>query len=244
MVAHQVLNGLNTKLDEIFAEWESSNPQYHGRFTRDGIINEQVFQTQKLKLLFIAKEPNQSQKPIDEKPEDYRIELSDLEIPKDYSKVYSYRIAEWAYGILNDFPPFENFFFEKQKNKLGYNETLQKIAFMNVKKIGGAGASNAEEINQYVIRDQKYLISEINLIDPDIIVLGLGLSQEMRASLFPDLSEVNWMDCGFSKIKVARWHKTRIIDFYHPSVRPVHLTPQESYALLKNIFHSETFRKL
>ena len=41
------------------------------------------------------------------------------------------RLAEWSYGIINDFSPYKNI-----KNKLSY---LRRIAFMNVKKSGGGG---------------------------------------------------------------------------------------------------------
>jgi hypothetical protein len=235
---------LNKQLDQLFEEWESSNPQYLGKFTRDGIVNENQFQEQKLKLLFIAKEPNQTNVSPTEKQEDYRVELNQVEMHKDYSKVYSYRIAEWAHGLLNDFPPFEELFSEAKFNRERYREILQKIAFMNVKKTGGTGASNPEELHKAIVQDHKFLMAEIKIIDPDLIVLGLGLSKEMRSSLFPKLSESDWADSGHAGIKVARLDKMKIIDFYHPSVRPVTLTPAESYSLLQNIFHSEMFRKL
>lgn len=42
----------NQQLDLLFDEWENSNPLYKGKFVRDGILNEALFEKQKRKILF------------------------------------------------------------------------------------------------------------------------------------------------------------------------------------------------
>ena len=46
------------QLNQLFDEWEQTVSEYKGKFVRDGIINEQFYETASPKILFIAKEPN------------------------------------------------------------------------------------------------------------------------------------------------------------------------------------------
>ncbi len=46
------------KLNQLFEEWENEVPEYKGKFIKDGINDEELFRLSKIKVLFIAKEPN------------------------------------------------------------------------------------------------------------------------------------------------------------------------------------------
>ncbi len=105
------------QLNELFGEWEAANPDYHGKFICDGIINEDIYNRTNPKVLFIAKEANQ-----DDAPEegDFREWWAN-----DIRHPFTYRLAEWAFGILNDFPPFEEIHFDYDiKWKEKYREAL------------------------------------------------------------------------------------------------------------------------
>jgi hypothetical protein len=212
------------ELNNLFDEWETSYDPYKGKFTRDGINDEEKFNTLKKQgkaVLFIAKEPND---PEQRWGGDFRIWWEER-----LWGTFSIRIGQWAYGITNDFPPFE----EAVKNAL---HGTHSIAFMNLKKIGGGSNANRSSIMKTVIETVDFLKKEISIIDPDIIIGG-GLYQEAWPLLF---GKLNW---SFSNtgIWLSKWRKTKIISFYHPSNR---LNKIDTYNLLRRVFHSDTYKNL
>jgi len=147
--------------------------------------------------------------------------------------IFSIRIGEWSYGILNEFPEYTTFY---KSRELKHSAILQ-IAFMNVKKVGGKGTSNLNTILQYVQKNLYLIKKEIKIIDPQIVILGLSFSGKLRDMIF---SEAKWK---YGKgIRFTRFENMRIIDFYHPSAR--NKTSEELYYLLRDIIQSEEFNNL
>ena len=109
---------------------------------------------------------------------------------------------------------------------------------MNVKKIGGGSLSEYENIINSVKKDFNFVHKEIEIIAPDIIILGLSW-KEVRTEVFPDLKD-KWQDSGYD-IAITRFNKAKVIDFYHPSSRNA---PSASYSLLQNIINSSAFKSL
>ena len=93
------------QLNQLFDDWELAIPEYKEKFVRDGIINERLFQTAPKKILFIMKEPNNPS----QNPGDFREWWKDR-----IEYTFSYRIAEWSYGLLNNFPKFDDI-WEKRR---------------------------------------------------------------------------------------------------------------------------------
>lgn len=129
-------------LDEIqkfYSESKLTGGTSH--FVRDGIINEPLYRQQKKRVLFVAKEHNIIPKgQYQERPDDGYVEWWNEHVHLQLS----HRIAEWAYGIQNDFPSFSH--------ALGYqlkHEALKSIAFINVKKSGGSSISEMDVICQF-----------------------------------------------------------------------------------------------
>lgn len=217
---------LTDQLDQLFKEWEENIEDYKGKFVRDGIINEQVWLQTNPKILFITKEANQYGKPV---AGDFRNDWRN-----EYSKYpFAYRIAEWSFGLINNFPVFNDIFGTPSL----CHDMLQKIAFLNIKKTGGVGSSSGNEIGKHFNQNQKFLERQIELINPDIIVLCLSFNEFIRLNLFKDAS---WKSSGYD-INVAKCKNTKLIDFYHPSSRNA---PAASYSLLQNVFQSAAFKSL
>lgn len=211
------------QLDELFIKWEKETPGYKGHFVRDGIINEDLYKQTKPKILFITKEPNNPK----QLPDDFRTWwLETLEC------AFSYRIAEWSYGLQNDFPQYD----EIWKRKGSAKEAIQKIAFMNVKKIGGEGSSEFKTIMDTLIENFENIHQQIKIINPEIIIIGLSW-KDARNALFPN---VNWIKCGYDR-NIGKFNNYKIIDFYHPSSRNA---PAAAYSLLQNIIQSNQFENL
>lgn len=212
------------KLDKLFANWEDKVFSYKGKFVRDGIINEDFWNNTTPKVLFIAKEPNNPE----QTPGDFREWWQ-----KEIYYTFSYRIAEWAYGILNKFPAFDTIW----QNRGFAHKALQQIALMNIKKTGGGGSCNGGVVIDHFNQNSHYLKEQIEIIAPDIIILCLSWNQVVRDGLF---GKLEWIKSGYD-INVARWNTTKLIDFYHPSSRTA---PAASYSLLQNIINSSVFKGL
>jgi len=123
---------------------------------------------------------------------------------EEFKLVFSLRIGEWAYGILNKFPPFSLIKRDEKWN------TLKSIAFMNVKKTGGGGRSDYDEIQEYIKDDLYFIRKEIEIIDPEIIISSIGI--EANKKIF----EGEWEDTNYCVYYLKTDNRT-VIDYYHPS---------------------------
>lgn len=211
------------RLNKLFNAWEKEYPI--GTFCRDGIINESYFTEAKKKILFITKEPNDPSQSQWDFREVYNREISPYP--------FCYRITEWSYGILNEFKqPIEDVW----KNKDHAHLCLKSIAMMNIKKSGGKGYSNINDMLEYSMRDIDFIREEIKIIDPEIIILGTSW-KKLRNFL---LDKKDWSHSGYY-VAIGRYDKAKVIDFYHPSSRNA---PSAAYSLLQNIIKSAAFKKL
>jgi hypothetical protein len=199
------------QLNTLFDRWQVLHNE--NGFKRDGIINEELFS--KPYILFVCKEPNDP----DQKPGDYRDWWNN-----EMTYAFSKRIGDWAYGIINGFPPYQSFSDDQA------HQALKSVAFMNVKKVGGGARANHDEILNWIERDHALLHEEIEIINPSVIICSLGFSH-ITKKLFNNISDNDWQDAGYG-IPYAKLKDRLIIDFYHPSVPAPGVM---SYVLLEKI---------
>ena len=95
---------------------------------------------------------------------------------------------------------------------------------MNAKKFGGGGSSEENRINEYIRRDFDYINLLVDIIDPEIIIIGISWASTVNL-LFPD---IDWKQSGYG-IEIGRHNEAKAIDFYHPSSRN---SPSASYSLV------------
>ena len=212
------------KLENLFERWERSIPGYKGKFVKDGILNEFLYDRAPLKILYLMKEPNNPE----QKPGDFREWWKD-----EIRFLFTYRLAEWSYGILNDFPPYDDVWTDVKAT----HQALLHTSLMNIKKIGGAGSSKYSEIDSHLIKCHDYLKEQIEITDPEIIILGMSFWTDLRDKLFPD---AKWSSSGYG-IEIGKFKKAKVIDYYHPSSRT---PPAAAYSLLQNVIKSEKFQLL
>lgn len=216
------------QLNKLFAQWKKEVDLFKREaFYADGIINEASFNQNPpgKKILFIAKEPNAGN--YNDNQEKNFVKAWGGSNPPTYN--FAQRIAEWTYGIIHDFPEYENI-----NNKLTY---LRKIAFMNVKKSGGGSFTDLKEMYTIVKPQCKFILKQIDIIEPDIIIACISFAGNLIEDIF---SKVDFEKSGYN-VAVGRYNNSRIINFYHPSSRNV---PAAMYSLLQNVVQSEIFRKL
>ncbi|MFD2937863.1 hypothetical protein [Spirosoma flavum] len=177
---------------------------YDKPFIKDGVNNPDLFAKQKTKVLFIAKEHNYIGDHDDQTyAADYRV----------WSKQgiylqFAHRLSEWAYGLMNNFPPYEQL---TNKNK---HEALQSIAFINVKKASGNASANPEHICQYIIASQSLLHQQITTISPTLIVCCFRYDYYVEI-----LFDIKMKRANSNAYSLGKWDNMDIINFYHPSAR-------------------------
>ena len=211
------------QLNLLFKNWETEIPEYKGKFIQDGINNEDLYLKAATKVLFLTKEPNNPNQEAGNFREWWKEGLK---------YTFSHRLAEWSYGILNDFPEYEQMWHDKE----GFNNAIFHIAFMNIKKNGGKGLSNYTEMEKHLLQNKVRLLKQIEIIEPDVIITGLTW-KKLRNQLF---DKVSWKHSGYN-ITIGRYHTAKIIDFYHPSARNA---AAASYSLLENVMKSNSFKEL
>lgn len=211
------------QLNQLFEEWENSIPEYKNKFIKDGIINEELFQNANQKILFIEKEGNNPKQEAGDFREWWKTEVF-------YG--FSYRLAEWSYGIMNSFPAFDTIW----ENEKLYHKMIQQIALVNIKKSGGTGNSDFSEMMRHLQMNKEFLCREIDIINPEIIITGVTWN-ELLHGLFPGKE---WIKSGYT-ILLSRCKNARVIDFYHPSARN---GPAASYSLMQNVVKSDAFQNL
>ena len=215
------------RLNKLFDEWKQKRRKEAECMCLDGIVCEDNYESANPKLLFIAKEPNNPKGPAFDFREEWRREVK---------YAFAIRLCEWAYGVWNCFPPLSEFDALAEADKL---EVMSYISFMNLKKVGGPGKADQEEIRSTTDRDKDLLRRQIEIIDPDVIIGGVGRGDSRLWSLL--FHGIAFQDCGFD-ICVARVGHRRVIDFYHPSY---HNVPRAmSYSLLGRVFQSDEFKRL
>ena len=211
----------NERIDQLFERWCEEWPAYRGHLIRDGIIDEETYDQQSTKILFIAKEANDP----GQTEWDFRTWWNEQ---SRVSHAFCRRLAEWAYGILHGFPPLASI------DEPGLASALRSVAFMNLKKMGGGGSANMEAIENTVKLERALLIEQIEIIAPDIIVGSAGYSRILH-HLF---SGADFVDSGYD-VHIAKWRGSRIVDYYHPSYR---VPRAMAYSLLACVIQSDAFR--
>ncbi len=121
----------------------------------DGIIDEELYNKAKYKILWILKEPstNFSVKWFKGKENCFT---------KNKWRTFK-PVAECAHKLLHDE-------FTTQKTKL--SKTIQEIAIINIKQTPGKKTSKNKELESVYKKNKDDILSKIHTINPDIIIFG------------------------------------------------------------------------
>ncbi|MBO0934149.1 hypothetical protein [Fibrella aquatilis] len=176
---------------------------YSNLFISDGIINDELCNKQKIKILFIAKEHNKLNREYEDNPS-----YSDW-WKQHVMYTFSHRISEWAYGISNNFPPYAEAQDADRKH-----EALKSIAFINVKKVCGGSSSNSAIIGEYIIKTRSLLLRQIQEIAPTIIICCFKYNWFVEALFGVENVNTASNDWGF-----YTWKGINIVNYFHPSSR-------------------------
>lgn len=170
-------------LCELFSSWNDST---HEIFCEDGFIDKDIFNKQgNRKLLFIAKESNTVK---EEKESSFW--LKKVAFGEESHTILSRRISMMANAY------FSNNFKDKNIDR----NILKNITYMNINKRGGSNRTKSNELKKYACDYREYIIKEIEIIKPNLIVccsnLVYGIIDEIKLDI--DIS-------------------CEIVQIYHPS---------------------------
>ena len=196
-----------TELEELFYEWKENYSKKGLDFIKDGIPCPEVFEKEKQKVLFILKEAND--KNSNDQLPSYS-EYASGEKDNFKNKGIKIRLAE-MYKVITD-------------QKLSNAEAIKRIAFLNLKKVGGESVSTPSNISKFASEDRNSIIREINIINPDFIVCCGCFSIFYKHFILGKKSadKSNWRKyVNHLSTNVVLWKsenkEIKIIDMYHPS---------------------------
>lgn len=160
-------------IKKLFESWKNKSPSgrinhRHNGFIEDGIVNtEEWFSNNKGK-------ENENRKILLVLKEAYGLDTSLIDFIRNQSyesapKIWK-RISQIVDGILETtvekIKPFsENITYN-------YNEIINNIAVINLKKSDGKSTSDCDEILEYARYDGNEIKKQINMIKPNIIIFG------------------------------------------------------------------------
>lgn len=184
-------------------------------FCKDGIVNEKVFEEEKVKVLFISNEAN-----ID----DYE---SVANVIGDRNKCFQeYSDGEekdkWKGKMKERLCELYNVIVGNDNKVIPSRKAAEHFAFMNINKRGGAGdIGDGKHIFNYFLYYNDEICEEISIINPDIIVwLGcntydmctkrkLNINGENIENPFPfcERNGLKYFIMGEKEIPLVRmWH--------------------------------------
>lgn len=217
----------NEMLNKLFSIWEynySRNNIDRGQFSKDGIIDEDLYDCAPKKLLFVIRETN------DFAEGDLRVLYKDG--PKHQMAA---QLSKWAAGIFHNFPDFD-----KVDNDIELrNKAMQMIALLNLKKYSGGPTVDFNLLNAFSLFDKEFIKIEIDIINPDIIICcntfiefmwTMDLKSEARKLLKLGVNNNDIFN------DVYYYNGKRVIAWpHHPSDRKSH---KENYNELQNYFNA------
>ncbi|MEN6348268.1 MAG: hypothetical protein ABFD08_02575 [Syntrophomonas sp.] len=217
---------INSQLEALYAGWKKPEEQ----FISGGVVNEDKYCSAKCKLLVLLKEASDKDNDADWS----LVDLVNDQIKaykaqeKGYLEIWK-RIGMYSYGLQNEFENFINISLKIWVNDVHIPEGLEYIAVTNLKKSGGAGSSNYEEIKGYAIRDKELWIKEIKIMNPDVVMCGGTFS------IVHEILEFK-KDVSPSGAEYGKALGTVFVDFPHPMYQ---ISPKIYYA-----YFAESMREL
>lgn len=183
---------LSAKEDEIFRalEYAQDDETFLDRLYRDGVPTPQAYFAQKVRVLFVFREPNMNGKAY---AHDMRDEVSDVRFrPRAQDGTREDRSAKsWWNSKAGMFAHAVAAALEREVwtkafarfGKGGWNhEVVNRFAYIQIKKVGGGGTSNAAEICAHAAKYAMTLKHQVDLYRPHL-VLGCGVGRDSPARL-------------------------------------------------------------
>ena len=203
------------KEDELFDSWKEGS----AGFVIDGVPNPLAFDSSPTRALFILKEVN-----IPDLSKDFDLRLQLATEPHPWWR----KMGSWCAAISakqDDTPDWKDLESYSDDDTMANDELIKRLApfaFMQLNKTGGGGTSEDEQLRGSAEANQKYILDQIGIYQPDIII-GCGTG-DILFNLFNSLGKVaeaklTSRGVYYSDHKLSDKKVTTLIHFSHPSAR-------------------------
>lgn len=174
---------------------------------QDGAVNEKQYFSEKIRLLWVLKEPNVSDF-------DFKEFLQDSTVYNRWKNSYGL-VVKVSNTILNNIKDTSYLLCPSN-----IPEIMSRIALVNVKKTGGEGGTDDKKIREYISENPDELKKQIEELSPDIIMLAGTAKYFLREEL--------------DDLKKITGKKSVMLKPYHPAQRRVKHAEYISY-IIKSI---------
>ena len=192
-------------LEEVLDKWAQREHHADKGFIRDGIIDPARWRKAPRKVLLLLKEGYGE-------GEDWDLrELIREQWQRPKGNVW-WKAAYWCYAAQNAVPRIPAF-PSLDDDRKALIEALLSAGAVNIKKSDGGSSSNDDDIERYATADGDLLKSQIDLINPDIVICGN--TWWFVKHLWPmaqQIYDLVWMSDG-----------VLFVDFWHPANRFPHV---------------------
>ena len=153
-------------MDELFVKWMKECDIKV--FAKDGIISKENYEG----ILFILKDVNNA------KPGE-KIDLRESLITRTDEGRTWFNVARWTIALLDN-NQYDD--LASGMNSDIQHEQMKRVAVMNIKKEAGGGSVSYSAIRECAEKQKQYLLSEIKLCKPRLIVAcGTGLKNSIES---------------------------------------------------------------
>jgi hypothetical protein len=194
----------NNQLNHLFEQWPDRS---RGDFHPDGIVNEMLFGSAKLKLLFVMAEPSS-----------YGMRFSHL-LGCDLRNLYNtnaprkeltHNMALWTIALIERLTQYERLPSEIVQN------TLRTVAIINLKKFSGTSKADYTSIGLHAWHDRAFIRKEIAIISPELILTCGKEIHKLFGAVMNDerfwSTEAGW-----------EWNGISVENVQHPATRGGHI---------------------
>ena len=198
---------------------------------KDGIVDIDVFNITKPRILWILKEGNESNSNEDR---DHREFHENVTVYYKWRTTYE-KVIKTTYCLLyncnySELPELEN------DATINGENVLLKVALININKNGGKGTASKTNIELNYSHHSKTLLEQIREINPDIIINGsrvFRLYSDVSSESIFNLEKHNHNGINFS------YNKEKLfIDYYHPACRNNTKTTEEYCSDIMSIYQN------
>ena len=209
-----LVNDYTEKTKELFKKWKKGDLHQGKLFIEDGVVNPKVYYACEDRILFLLKEAYSDDE-----------EFCLTEYLDDKGKgipAMWRRVSEWTKLIVEDLAGKNGTTLFKRNGEFEHlgNEYLQRIAVVNIKKSNGKSNSKNDDLQKYVDKDAKELLTQLKICDPTIIVCG-NVEPYLRQILKLDKKDLEFNEPVEREHFVYHFelngHDVKVLSYWHPS---------------------------
>jgi hypothetical protein len=230
---------LRAREDKILGALEHSpgDNTFRGRLYRDGVPTPASCLKQRVRVLFVFREPNMRGKPYaldmrdQVRDEKFRPCIAGEREDRSNRGWWNDKVGLFAHAAASaldgepepaSFKRFQSVMADGKWN----HEVVNRFAYIQIKKVGGGGTSDASKICEHAERYAQTLKDQISLYRPHIVI-GCGLGRSSPANLLHEHVFVKEGASRKARTGAMWWQWSAasrpqaLLREYHPSVRNV-----------------------